>query len=171
MGTYWRSWLMKFDKDSLYIHYPGDGTGYLQCFWKGEPVSRAKVFGSRQCFVIEDKYFIKAEIAYEQSQTKNEIYALSYIYDYDKKYFLEILACCDFGGEVHWAAYPFYKFERVSGFYPYSGNVARCNEIVTRLSLKYGIYDIMGSINHNWFIYNGDPLIVDVGITKKRYGG
>jgi hypothetical protein len=137
-------------------------TGNIRIWYRGVEIPRAgyRVRGSRQFFIIDNEFFIKAGYGAYASQCKVETHQYGKIEDCDRRYFPELLATCDFKDEFHWTAW---RYLPLQDFYGAAEVFERCAETVVRLCRKYGIHDVIGSINWNWWIHNGEPLIVDIG--------
>lgn len=147
----------------IHFHYMGK-TGTVGLWYKGLQVPRLSfVDGSRQFFRV-GSYFIKAEYVFEgySGQCANEIYIQNRIRPQDKKYFTKLLACSDIVSEgIQWTMFPWYNLRPTSCD---SKIFAVCYKQVISLCERYQIYDVEDAFNHNWFVHNGRPLIVDCGI-------
>lgn len=132
--------------------------GY-RVFYDGLEIRRADCPGSRACFNIFNKFFMKATYAYHGvSQCSVETFKYGEIESEDRKYFPKLLWVSDFKGNYHWNVWEFVKLvthdDEGDTFY-------RCKDIVDHLCRKYDIGDMY--FNGNWYIHNGQPLIVDLG--------
>lgn len=127
--------------------------------YDGMVFKRADCPGSRACFNIFNKFFVKAcYAAYGTSQCSQEAFTYGKIAPEDMKYFPKLLWTCDFKGKYHWNVWEFIKLVSHDD---YGDTYYRCRGMVDYLCDKYGIGDMY--FNGNWYIHNGQPLIVDLG--------
>ena len=150
---------MKF-ADSLYFH-PAPFNG-LYALFNGEtldPISHNHTT-SRRFFRFSHAgkdYFLKAETDfYNGSQCLQEGRLWDKIKPQHRKYFVPVI---EYGvtNEVYWSLFPFIELTKA----PFSKEAAN---IVAKLTHTYGISDVNGWFNDQWYIVNGKPLIVDYGL-------
>ena len=153
----------QFDPDQLHVEY-NRYDGFVSIAYNNIWIPRCnqtEVRGSRMFFNIDNEFFIKVcNGEYGISQCKTETYKYAQIEAKDRRYFTELLYACDFKGKYHWTVWRYVQLRKCST----EGELFEaCLNKVNQLALKYGIFDLSGCWNWNWWIHNNEPLIVDIG--------
>lgn len=173
---------MSFNPGRLRLKYDRD-SGIITCKYGAIEIPRlsGKYYGCRQHFLIEGKYFIKAENAgykirahSDFTQAQNEAWFLREgVEDEDRKYFIPLIASTRRwkASKVHWTCWPYVVLKETPEDKKHEELIERCREVVKRLVKRYNLSDVEGRhgenftrFNSNWYIVNGEPLIVDVGL-------
>lgn len=173
---------MPFDRKKLRLHYNKD-TGEIICRYGWKDIKQANgegVYGCRHHFRIGD-YWLKAEWwntkirtwkGRSYTQAFNEYHFLTHrIKDEDRRFFCTLVDSTKrwSRAKVHYTVWPYVKLRQIDVDKKKNEEVvAQCESIVRRLCNTYKLSDVEHRINSNWYIMDGQPLIVDAGLADYK---
>lgn len=172
---------MLFDRKKLLIKH-NQRTGEFLCRYNHETIpprgsdAGESYLGCRTHYKIGN-YWLKVENSKEKirgsrgspyTQAQNEAWFFrEKLEKVDQKYFIPLLDHTKQWkkSSTHWTIWPYIELEEFDLDSPKGYDIElECHHIVERMVKKYNLSDVNGRLNSNWYIVNGKPLIVDVGL-------